>query len=242
MRKTILILIFSVGFILRFWQLGVNPASLDWDEASLGYNAYSLLKTAKDEYGTLLPLSIRSFGDYKPPLYTYLTTIPVALFGLNEFSVRFISALFGFLTVIVSYFLVKELFPHESSVFYFLFSLFFSLSPWHIQFSRIAFEANLALFFFVCGIWLFLKGINIGKFLILSFISFGLSAYAYHSPRLIVPILLLGLFVLYRKELRKQLRWIVCAIILLFIIIFPIIKEFSSTKARFGSVTVINPD
>ena len=56
MRKTILILIFSVGFILRFWQLGVNPASLDWDEASLGYNAYSLLKTAKDEYGTLLPL------------------------------------------------------------------------------------------------------------------------------------------------------------------------------------------
>ena len=119
-KKIILIFIFLIAFILRFWDLGSNPPSLDWDEASLGYNAYSILKTGKDEYGNFLPLSIRSFGDYKPPLYTYLTTIPVAIFGLNEFSTRFISALFGTFTVIVGYFLVKQLFPNKSPTFYLL--------------------------------------------------------------------------------------------------------------------------
>ena len=121
-KKILLIFIFLLAFILRFWDLGSNPPSLDWDEASLGYNAYSLLKSGKDEYGTFLPLSIRSFGDYKPPLYTYLTTIPVAIFGLNEFSTRFISAFFGTLTVLMGYYLVKELFPRQSSIFYLLFS------------------------------------------------------------------------------------------------------------------------
>ena len=129
MRKTFLLFsIFLLGFILRFWQLGVNPPSLDWDEVSLGYNAYSLLKTGKDEYGTFMPLSIRSFGDFKPPLYTYLTIPVVSIFGLNEFSTRFISALFGSLSVVIGYFLIKELFPKRSSRFFLIFSLLFFLS------------------------------------------------------------------------------------------------------------------
>ena len=89
MKKAFLIVIFLLAFTLRFWQLGQNPPSLDWDEASLGYNAYSLFKTGADEYGNKWPLAIRSFGDYKPPLYTYLTIPSVAIFGLNEFAIRF---------------------------------------------------------------------------------------------------------------------------------------------------------
>ena len=241
--KLLLISIFFLAFILRFWHLGVNPPSLDWDEVSLGYNAYSLLKTGKDEYGAFLPLSIRSFGDYKPPLYTYLTIPAVALFGLNEFSTRLPSAVFGFLTVIICYLLIKKLFPNKSSEFYLLTSALFALSPWHIQFSRIAFEANIALFFFVSGIWLFLKGTEEGRFLIFSFASFGLSTYAYHSPRLVVPFLLLGLFFIYRKQLIKQLKWLITAVLLLFIIVLPIVYQLrTSTAARFGSVTVVNPN
>ncbi|MCJ7740040.1 hypothetical protein MUP32_01830, partial [Candidatus Microgenomates bacterium] len=64
-NKILLMAIFLLAFILRFWQLGSVPQSLDWDEASLGYNAYSIMKTGRDEYGSFLPLSIRSFGDYK---------------------------------------------------------------------------------------------------------------------------------------------------------------------------------
>jgi len=49
-KKILLIFILLLAFLLRFWQLGYNPPSLDWDEASLGYNAYSLLINCKDEY------------------------------------------------------------------------------------------------------------------------------------------------------------------------------------------------
>src|SRR4030042_267830 len=90
MKKTrcILFLILCAAVALRFYQLGSVPASPDWDEVALGYNAYSILKTGRDEYGTFLPLSIRSYDDYKPPLYTYLTVPSVALFGLSAFWAR----------------------------------------------------------------------------------------------------------------------------------------------------------
>lgn len=240
--KLLIIFIFILAFFLRFWQLGQNPSSLDWDEASLGYNAYSILKTGRDEYGNFLPLSIRSFGDYKPAVYTYLTVIPVALFGLNEFSVRFVSAILGFLTVVVGYFLMKELFPDKSSKYYLLFSTFFALSPWHIQFSRIAFEANTALFFFILGIWLFLKGQKQGKFFLLSVISFMFSVYSYHSPRLIAPLLILGMTFIYRREIKRHIKWFVVALAILIFIMIPILQQLRfSTGARFGSVTVLNP-
>src|SRR3989344_4548439 len=105
----LLILIVFVGLILRFYQLGVNPPSLTWDEASQGYNAYSILKTGADEYGNKFPISIRSFDDYKPALYTYLAVPGIAIFGLNEFAVRVPSALIGVLSILAIYFLVKEL-------------------------------------------------------------------------------------------------------------------------------------
>jgi len=235
--------IFLLAFILRFWQLGSVPQSLDWDEASLGYNAYSIMKTGRDEYGSFLPLSIRSFGDYKPPLYTYLTVLPVWLFGLNEFSTRFISAFLGFLTVVVSYFLIKELFPAKKYDLYLLFTFLFAISPWHIQFSRVAFEANCALFFFVTGTWLFLKGLKSGLFFLVSFLSFGLSAYAYHSPRLIVPIFLFGLVIIFRKEIKTKITFVTVSVLLISLLFLPIVFLYgSSTAARFGSVSVINPN
>ncbi|MDO8610433.1 MAG: hypothetical protein Q7R95_07830, partial [bacterium] len=63
-------IILLAGF-LRLYKLGEVPGSLDWDEASIGWNAYSLLKTGTDEYGKAWPVSIRSFNDYKPPMYVY---------------------------------------------------------------------------------------------------------------------------------------------------------------------------
>src|SRR3989338_8581187 len=78
--------ILFLAFILRFYKLGEIPLSLNWDEVSNAYNGYSILKTGRDEYGSLLPLSNRSFDDYKPPLYMYFNTISVGIFGLNPFA------------------------------------------------------------------------------------------------------------------------------------------------------------
>ncbi|HVA96236.1 MAG TPA: phospholipid carrier-dependent glycosyltransferase [Candidatus Acidoferrales bacterium] len=111
----LLFLIVLLAAVLRFYQLGSNPPSLTWDEVAWGYNAYAIGTDGRDEFGKFLPYtSFVSFGDYKPPVYAYLTVVPVWLFGLTAFAVRFPSALFGTLTVLVTYFLVKELFVSEN--------------------------------------------------------------------------------------------------------------------------------
>ena len=54
-----------------------------------------------------------AFGDYKPSLPIYLTIPFIAIFGLSDLAVRLPSAIFGILTVLFIYFLVKELFSNQ---------------------------------------------------------------------------------------------------------------------------------
>ena len=91
-KLLILLGIFVIAFILRFYKLGDVPNGLYQDETSIGYNAYSIMTTGKDEYGKIFPLYFKSFGDYKLPIYIYSAIIPIKLFGLNAFAVRFPSA------------------------------------------------------------------------------------------------------------------------------------------------------
>ena len=105
------ILIIVIASFLRFFAISTNPPSLTWDEASWGYNAYSIGIDGRDEFGRFLPLTyLESFGDFKPPVYAYLSVLPVKIFGLNEFSTRFASAFFGVLTILLTYFLTKKIF------------------------------------------------------------------------------------------------------------------------------------
>src|SRR3989344_8709077 len=157
-KYSLLLIVLILASVLRFYDLANNPPGLTWDEASLGYNAYSLLQSGKDEYGSLLPLNLRSFGDWKPSLYAYLDIPFVAIFGLNEIAVRLPSGVFGVLGVYGTYLLVYQLFKRREVA---LFSAFFlAISPWHIQFSRPAFEANVALTFNIFAVYFFIKGIT----------------------------------------------------------------------------------
>lgn len=241
-RRFFLALILVLGFALRFYRLGGNPSSLDWDEASLGYNAYSIIKTGRDEYGNFMPLSFRSFGDYKPPLYVYLSTLPVALFGLNEFSTRFLSAFAGITAVWLSYFMIREMLGKKYFKIILLSVYLFSLSPWHIQFSRVAFEANVSLSFFLTGLYFFLRGLKNSKYILASLLIFDLSMYTYHSARLVVPVFLTGaLFLNVRYFWEKKLRFGLF-VILAVILVLPIFITVNGSAARFGSVGIFNPN
>ena len=268
--KAIFCLILIIAFFLRFYRLGQVPPSLDWDEASLGYNAYSILKTGKDEYGERLPLSIRSFGDYKPPLYVYLTIPSVAVFGPNEFAVRFPSAFLGTLTVLLTYFLVNELFTdlasfsstsqesrslprhlrgvsrrssnlvsqYPSILISLLSSFLLAISPWHLQFSRVAFESNLGLFLTVLGVLFFLKSLRRSIFWPFSFLIFGFSLFSYHTNRLFTPLLIFSLCLIYRKEIWTKRKWFLPSVLIFLLFIPPLLFGFSSTLSRARGVSV----
>lgn len=234
MRKFLLIGIIIIAAILRLWQLGSTPPSPDWDEAALGYNAYSVLKTGRDEYGTWFPLSLRSYDDYKPPLYMYLAIPSIALFGLETWAIRLPSALAGILAVLGTFFLVKELFSQKLyrlstlQTFYLptIASLLLALSPWHIQFSRIAFEANIGVTINIWAIWAFLKGLQQRKMLIVSAFLFGLGLYAYHSERIFVPLLVLLLVWVFRKGLFLERRSVFFAVVVGVLTVAPLIAVF----------------
>src|SRR3989344_8067591 len=100
LNKILFAFIVLIAFVLRFWQLGMVPPSPDWDEVALGYSAYSIMETGKDEYGKSLPVILRSFDDYKPALYAYLIIPFINIFGLTTFSVRLPGAIFGIIAVI----------------------------------------------------------------------------------------------------------------------------------------------
>lgn len=239
--KILLIAIIFLGVFLRFFMLGSNPPSLNWDEVSTGYNAYSILKTGRDEYGNYLPLSIRSFDDYKPALYTYLTVPAIAAFGLTDFAVRLPSALLGSLTVLIVFFLTRQIlsenkFLEKSATnISLLASFFFAISPWSLQFSRAAYEGNIGLFFLLAGILFFFKFLKRPVFLFPAILFFALSMYSYHSFRLIVPIFLLGFVALYFKEFvkRRLLFFLAFGIFILFSA--PIYANFLFSSEGAGS-------
>jgi 4-amino-4-deoxy-L-arabinose transferase-like glycosyltransferase len=222
-----------VAAILRLWRLGGVPPSPDWDEAALGYNAYSIMQTGKDEYGKFLPIILRSFDDYKPALYTYLAIPSIKIFGLNIFAVRLPSAIFGILTVIATYYLVLELFkiknkkithyPLPITHCALISAALLAISPWHIQFSRVAFEANVGLAFNILGLLFFLKGLRKAYLLYLSSLFFGLGLYVYQSEKVFIPLFLLVLLVVYRYELLKIRKKIILPVLLLLIIVVPLL-------------------
>ncbi|EKD86822.1 MAG: hypothetical protein ACD_37C00135G0002 [uncultured bacterium] len=223
MKKRTLFVLFIILLLagcLRFWQLSRVPVSLDWDDVSVGYNAYSILKTGKDEFGNFLPPAIRSLDDYKPAMYTYFSVPSIAIFGLNSFAVRFPNALFGTLTVLFFFFLVREIFKKDeiSLVSAFL----FAISSWSIQFSRFAHETNIALGFNILITLFFLKGLKKAKYLLIAGVLSGLSLYTYQSAKIFTPLLILSLVLIFRKELFILSRKIIASSIVLgFLICLP---------------------
>ncbi|MFZ5535485.1 MAG: ArnT family glycosyltransferase [Patescibacteria group bacterium] len=223
MKKLFFIGIIILAAFLRLWQLGVVPVSPDWDEAALGYNAYSILKTGKDEYGIFLPRTLRSFDDYKPPLYTYLAIPSVAAFGLTTWATRLPSAVMGILAVIGTYYLVSLLVKKKDDTLALLTSFFLAISPWHLQFSRIAFEANTGVTLNIWGLVAFFRGLTSLPWMVFAAFLFGISLYAYHSERIFVPLLLLVVSVLWRKELFSDKKKIAISIMVGLLTVLPLI-------------------
>jgi 4-amino-4-deoxy-L-arabinose transferase-like glycosyltransferase len=196
--KIVLTVLLVLGFGLRFYSVQSIPPGLTWDEAALGYNAYSLLKTGRDEYGAVLPFNLKSFGDYKPALYAYLDIPFVALFGLNELAVRLPSVLAGVISIWLMYALMQELF--QKKWLSISTALFAAISPLSLHFSRGAWESNVATVLNLGGVYLFLKAQKNQWWYVGAGSLFALSLLTYQGSRLFVLLLLIGLVVLYRKN------------------------------------------
>lgn len=248
MRKIFLLGIIILASLLRFYELEALPA-LNADEAAIGYNAYSLLQTGRDEHGNLWPIHFQSFNDYKPGLYFYIVLPFVALFGLTEAAVRIPGALLGVSTVLVVWLLVRELFPQKKFLPE-VSALFLAISPWHLHFSRGGWEVNAATFFIVLGLWSFLRALESRDWVFISVLAFVASLYTYHAARIVTPLLVLGLLIIYREKLflprppfftdRKFLLGLLMGIVLIVPLLFSMIGP--GGVARSAGVSIFADD
>ena len=204
--KEIVLLFFIVllAVFLRFYKLGEIPNGLYVDEAVSAYNSYSISETGRDEYGKSFPMAFRFFGSYSPPLYTYLTTIPIKIIGLNILSARWISALSGIIGVVLIYFF----FSGRKGL---IASGIFAISPWAIFYSRVGYEINLGFILLSLGVLFLWLGINKPKFLFWAYTLLSLSTYGAHFERYLAPLILIASIIVFK---RFSLRGMIIALII----------------------------
>jgi 4-amino-4-deoxy-L-arabinose transferase-like glycosyltransferase len=214
-----LLVITIIGGFLRFYKNTTDPPSLNGDEISFGYSAYSVLKTGKDEFGVFMPLVFKSVGDYKNPVPAYLMILPIKFFGLTDFAVRFPNALAGTLAIPIFFlFLVYILKDKRIAL---LGSFLMSISAWWIFYSRFAYESLIASIFVLLGIWFYMKlldNLNQKKYIFLSAFFFVLTMYTAFAQRMFVPIfvgtLILFNFQKFKNHYKNLILFLVTCVIL----------------------------
>lgn len=238
-----LLLIIIFGAFIRINEFGKTPDSMNWDEVAISYNAWSISQTGKDEYGNYFPLVFRSFDDYKPPLYIYLTVPFVLFFGPIDYVSRIPNLILGILSIVGIFLLGRKLFDnHKVAV---ISAFIFATLPWAIHFSRVGFEANSLIFFTIFGWYFFEKFINksSARWLIMSVIFFLLGLYAYHSAKLVIPLFVLILCIFQiKKILLLNTRVKISLLLLSGILLLPIFYStfFLGGQNRFDATTVFS--
>lgn len=230
-----LILILLLAAYLRIYRLDVIPNGLIPDEAIRGYDAYSLLKTGADSFGTRFPLFLRSFEDYTPALYSYLSIPFIAIFDLSAFSTRLASAVIGVIVVALTYPATRRVFGQTAAL---IAAFLLAISPWHILPSRTGAEWILMSLGPLLSITLAYRGLKHPSNLIAAGIAAGVSLYGYAPIKAFFPILIAGFVALYGNELRKQ-KLIAVTTLLLFLVIAAPIYVFSFTSTGMHRFNIV---
>src|SRR3989344_4162915 len=235
--KNVLILagIVILASLLRFYDIDKLPNGLHWDEQDTGYQAYSLLKTGKDYFGNTLPLFPHSFADFRTPVFIYSSVPIVKFFGLTPFSVRVISAVSGILSVILIFYLARELTPFPSLYpregrrrggVGVLAALVLGPSPCPILSPRQSVECNIMLPYMLLSLITFYKGLKSPRWLVLSALFFGLTTATYSPAKFLL---------IYQKT--RKLKHITLFITIYLPIIF--FSTFGTAGTRFHDLSIL---
>jgi hypothetical protein len=196
MIPLIMFVLVLVGGWLRFYNLHEVPAGYTWDEAAITYDAWALSLSGKDHWGVSFPLSLKSFGDYKAPVFSYLMAGMFLFTDVYPGLIRIVAAFSGTMLILITFALTKSLFNNPPLAL--IAATLIAVSPWHIHISRVGFEAGLATTLLATSVYLFIQK---KQWLItVSFIVFGLTFYTYHSSKIIITVLLPALLFLTRRD------------------------------------------
>lgn len=256
--------LFFLATILIFYKLGQVPHGMTWDEAAIGYNGYAVISKRRDEWLVRLPVSFKSFGDYKAPfaiyvngLFTYLLGDELGL-GMSLWLVRLPFALAGVGAVVGWWLLLQELWRDHVETKNFLSrrgavlvgTLLLITTPWFLHFARTGFESGMALAFLLWGSWCLLKLLNnplstrwqSGAWMLGTVGFLVTSIYTYHSSKIVVPIVAGLLLLAHWPRLKQRWQWVGGVIGLSAVALYPLLKDslFGHGAERFTQSSLLS--
>lgn len=194
-----------LALALRVINLSNTPSGFHADEASFYINSLAIAETGADEDGNKFPISLSSYIDPKPALYSYFQA-PFTVFIADKiFAARLPAVLLSLASLIFSYLFVKELVEQKIAL---ISTLVLAISPWHIVVSRGTHEVIASFLFLLIALYSLIKLqknlkkndlLHFGTFFLSSF----LSMYFYHSAKVLLPLLVLTLLTYYYKKSKK---------------------------------------
>lgn len=195
------ILAFLSGLLLRMVNLNGIPLGLNQDEASIGYEAYSLAHYGIDRNGYAWPVYPITWGSGGgSPLMIYLNVISTSLFGSSIWSLRLVPAFLGSLTLLLFYVILLMGYGKRTAL---AGLVVLALTPWHIMLSRWSLDSNTMPFWQLLATFVFLlsltktrrKSDGSGNTFLLCLASFlfGVCMYSYGSANLVIPLTLIFL-------------------------------------------------
>lgn len=247
-RFAVLLAVTLLALALRGWRLGTVPPGLDVDEVSIGYNAYAIAQTGRDEYGEALPLLFRAYGEYKRPLYVYAAAASVAVLGPKESAVRLPAALLGALSVPALYAVAVLLLKDWR--FGLAAATLLAFSPWHLQFTRAAREVSVLLLAVLLLAAALLaafraRGAGAGWLYVGAAVAFLAAIYGATAGVIFAPALgLLLIWVYRRRVLGAPPIWLGAAVMIAAVGCLPAASQFASGQAstRFGQISVFSDE
>lgn len=237
--RVLFLVVLSLGIFARVWEFDKLPPGLNPDEASIGYEAFSLLHFGVDRNGVTWPVHLISWGSGQNVLYAYVL-MPFIAFGLNTLTVRLPMLLTGILALPIFFYVARRLFGKK----YGLVALFLlAISPWHILLSRWALESNLLPFVFLSGFACLLRTQANNKWFIFACLALALCLYAYGTAYAAVPLFLAGAIVIAIRSMHVRLRYLVAGLCVFSLLAIPIglfiaINTFKLDTVQLGPLSI----
>lgn len=237
----ILTVLLFIGVLIRIIGISTLPTGLNQDEASIGYDAFSIMTSGLDRNADSYPIHLKSWGSGQNALYAYLSMPFISWFGLNTFSVRIVNAIASCLSLLVFYSIFKLVFDKKKAL---MALALLVICPWSIMSARWGLESNIFPTFFLFGIYFLLLGISKSqKFFPISFSIFAICLYSYGTSYLTLPVFfaLLIPYLIYQKNISRKYLFIslfAFTILAMPIILFVIINHLDLPPIHIFNITI----
>ncbi len=209
-----------MGSVLRFLWLDKVPPAIGGDELVYILTAKFVFLRWTDILGTWNPLSVfifhYPFDQFQAEL-PYFLLLSIFKFLPIVAGAKFAYSLISIFTIIIIYFLTKELFGKKTAL---IASFVAAINPWFIFIGRTAYESVPATFFYLFSIYFLLKAKNWK--ILWSIPILALAFYSYIGTKLIFfPfVLMVLLFVFYRNKKRFLKQYLTVGLFSLALVVF----------------------